>query len=104
VKGEQRQRACIPGGDQPRSFARRRQAAECRHLAESAPYSAQILNELVGDKQRLAVQALDQVSQPVDLQAVDEHRIVGAFIVKEAVRELRQLAGCDQRSACRSGP
>ena len=56
-----------------------------------------ILDELVGDQQRLAVEALDQLAQPVDLQAVDGHRIVGAVVVEEAVRQLRQLAGRDQR-------
>ena len=72
-------------------------AAERRHLPEGAPDVAQILDELVGDQQRLAVEALDQLAQPVDLEAVDEHRIVGALVIEEAVRHLRQLAGRDQR-------
>ena len=73
MKGEQRQR-------RPRSTprpaasprARRRRPAERRHRPEGAPDGAQILDELVGDQQRLAVEALDQLAQPVDLQAVDE--------------------------------
>ena len=70
MKGEQRQLPRVPGLDQPRRLARRRQAAERRHLPEGAPDGAQILDELVGDQQRLAVEALDQLAQPVDLDRV----------------------------------
>ena len=86
MKGEQRQRPRIPGRDQLRSLARRRWAAERRHRSEGTPDGAQILDELVGDEERLPVEALDQLAQPVDLQAVDEHRIVGARVIEEAVR------------------
>jgi hypothetical protein len=97
VKGKERQRSLIPGSDQPRRLACASRAAKRWHVPEGAPYGAQILNELVGDEERLAGQAFDQLAQPVDLPAVDEHRIVGAFVVEEAVGELRQLAGCDKR-------
>src|SRR5262249_38668843 len=97
MKGEQRQLSLIPGRDEGRRLARRRQPAERRYLAEGTPDSAQILDELVGNEERLAVEALDQLTQPVDFQAMDEHRIVSAFVIEEAVRKLRQLAGCDQR-------
>jgi hypothetical protein len=49
------------------------------------------------DEKRLALQGLDQLAQPVDLNAVDKHRIIGAFVVEKAISNLCQLAGCDQR-------
>src|SRR6516165_3082058 len=95
VKGEQRQRPCIPGRDMPRRLGGARRPAERWHLPEDAPDGPQILDELVGDEQRLAVEALDQLLQPLDLQVVDEDRIVVALAIEEAVGDLRQLAGRD---------
>src|SRR5262245_55046555 len=101
MQGEQWQRPRVPLCNQARGLARWRQAAKCRYLPEGAPDGVQVLNELVGDEQRLAVQAFDQLAQPVDLQAVDHNRrafcwIVSGLVVEEAVGQLRQLAGRDQ--------
>ena len=79
MKGEQRQ-LC------PRFHASTSRAASSAdvpppsagYLAESPPDGTQILDELVGDQQRLAVEALDQLAQPVDFQGVDADRILGA--------------------------
>jgi len=73
--------AGVPGVDQARRLARRRQAAERRHLPEGPPDRAQILNELVGDQQWLAVQALDQLAQPVNFDSVHLDRVVAVFVM-----------------------
>ena len=72
-------------------------AAERRHRAQRAPDGSQILDKLVGDEERLAVEAFDQLAQPVDLVAVNRNRIVGASVIKKAVGKLRQFASRDQR-------
>src|SRR5262245_32375351 len=96
MQGEHWQRPRIPCLDQLPRLSGRRRAAQGRYFSEGAPDGAQVFDELVGDEQRLAVQALDQLAQPVDFLAVDEHRIVGARVVEKAVSELRQLPRRDQ--------
>src|SRR5262249_31071492 len=93
MKGEQRQLPRIPGSDEPRSLARAHLPAKRRHRSEGALDGAQNLDKLVSDQERLAVEALDQLAQPVDLEAVDVDRILVALTVDEAVRDLRALAG-----------
>ena len=68
MKGEQRQLPSFQSATSCAACARRRRPAERRHLPEGAPDGAQVLDELVGDEQRLAVEAFDQLAQPVDLQ------------------------------------
>jgi len=97
VKGEQRQLSRIPLGDEPRCLARRRWPPERRHLTKGALDGSQILDELVSDEQRLAVEALNQLTQPIGLQAVDRNRIVIALVVEESIRDLGTLTGRDQR-------
>ena len=48
------------------------------------------------DEQRLAIEALDQLAQPIDLQIMDVNRIVDAGVIEETIRQLCQLAGGDQ--------
>src|SRR5262245_11496030 len=97
MKGEQRQFSLVPGRDVPRRLSRRRLAAERRDVTKGAPDGAQVLDELVVDEQGLTVEALDQLTQPVDFHLVYGDWVVVALAVEEAVCDLRALAGRDQR-------